>query len=163
MKYRCLSREELEDVREDFVKFLASNSITKDDWSRTKQDQPEAAQKMLELFSDIFWDKVLENLKWAQIREKKSFRIFQIKDKWEMIHLKINEDTPYDLTNPEHIQAVAGGAVGLAGLGLEIYTGTKALVKARKTELFEMLESGALPCSEAMWLSWESMVQQGKQ
>ena len=57
MKYRCLSREELEDVREDFVKFLASNSITKDDWSRTKQDQPEAAQKMLELFSDIFWER----------------------------------------------------------------------------------------------------------
>ncbi len=160
MKYRCLRRDELEEVTEDFVKFLASNSITKEDWSRIKQDQPDAAQKMIELFSDIFWDKVLENLKWCQIRQKKSFRIFQIRDKWEMVHLKIAEDTPYDLTNPEHIQAVAGGAVGLAGLGVEIFTGTKALVKDRKRELFEMLENGALPCSEAMWLSWKSMTQQ---
>ncbi|MEO0404036.1 MAG: DUF6495 family protein, partial [Bacteroidota bacterium] len=138
------------------------NSITKDEWSRTKQDQPDAAEKLIELFSDIFWDKVLDNLAWAQVRAPKDFRVFQVKDKWEMIHLRIKDDCPFDLTKSEHISAIGGGAVDISALGLEIFTGTKPLKKDRKTELFEMLEAGAQPCTEAMWLGWQSMVQNAK-
>lgn len=161
MKYRSLHKEELEGVRDEFVQFLAANSITKDQWSSIKQDQPDAAQKMIDLFSEIFWDKVLDNLAWAQIREPKNFRVFQVKDKWEMIHLKISKDCPFDLTQKDHVQAIGSGAVDFSALGLEVFTGTKPLKKDRKMELFEMLESGAEPCTEATWLSWQGMVKNG--
>jgi len=159
MKYRCLHKEELEEVQDEFIRFLAANSITKNDWDNLKSHEPEKVDKMIEVFSDIFWDKVLENLCWAQIREAKSFKVFQITDKWEMVHLKISNDSPYDLTQSDHISAIGGGAIDISALGLEVFTGEKPLIKDKKTELFEMLEGGGLPCSKAMWLGWKAMVE----
>ena len=159
MKYRCLHKEELKEVEDEFVKFLAANSITKDDWDNLKTHEPQKVEKMIEVFSDIFWDKVLDNLCWAQIREPKSFKVFQITDKWEMVHLKINDDSPYDLTQSDHITAIGGGAIDISALGLEVFTGEKPLKKEKKIELFELLENGALPCSKEMWLSWKAMVE----
>ena len=53
MKYRPLHPEELENLREDFVQFLAANSIAGDDWVKLKKEMPDQANQLIEMFSDL--------------------------------------------------------------------------------------------------------------
>jgi len=62
MKYRALHKEELEGVKEEFVKFLAANSVTADDWEKLKKEENDKAEKLIDIFSDIFWDKALTKI-----------------------------------------------------------------------------------------------------
>ena len=55
-RYRRLTVEELEGVRPEFVKFLASEGIAADDWERKlKSDSPEVLT-CIDEFSEKFWD-----------------------------------------------------------------------------------------------------------
>ncbi len=58
-KYRSLSQEELKPLEEDFIKFLAANTVAAEDWDKIKKDDPKKAEGLVEIFSDIVWDKAL--------------------------------------------------------------------------------------------------------
>ena len=57
MKYRVLSTKELEPLKDDFIKFLSANTITGEDWAKIKSSKPNQALKLIEVFSDIVWEK----------------------------------------------------------------------------------------------------------
>ena len=54
MKYRILSKEELEPLKDDFIKFLSANTITGEDWVKIKAEKPKEANKLLGMFCDLF-------------------------------------------------------------------------------------------------------------
>ena len=60
MKFRVLTTEELEPLKDDFIKFLSANTITGEDWASIKKNKPEEAETLLEMFCDIVWEKSLE-------------------------------------------------------------------------------------------------------
>ena len=60
MKYRVLNTKELEPLKDDFIKFLSANTITGEDWAKIKSTKPSQAHKLIELFSDIVWEKSIE-------------------------------------------------------------------------------------------------------
>ena len=62
MRFRRLTKNELEHLEEDFVRFLASNQITADEWEKFKTEQPQKVHELLDIFSDI----VLENCQLSQ-------------------------------------------------------------------------------------------------
>ena len=55
-RYRRLTIEELEAVRPEFVKFLASEGIAADDWERKLRDGSSDVEACLDEFSEKFWD-----------------------------------------------------------------------------------------------------------
>ena len=63
MKYRSLSTKELEPLKDDFIKFLSANTITGEDWINIKSNKPNEASTLVEVFSDIVWEKSLEKIK----------------------------------------------------------------------------------------------------
>ena len=59
MKYTRLTKEQLEEMHQEFINFLATQSITAIEWDDIKTNKPEVAEEELDLFSDLVWEGVL--------------------------------------------------------------------------------------------------------
>lgn len=159
MKYRPLHKEELEAVKDEFVKFLAANSVTASDWETLKRDQADKAEGLIDIFSDIFWDKALSNIRALEVRTSKILRVMQFqKERVELIELRLPEEADVDLTNKEDLEKIASGQIHLASVNPEMYTGKKDYDKSREEELFVFLEQGAKPCDESLYYGLKSML-----
>ena len=55
MTYRRLSKEQFEELHEEFIRFLANQSITSEEWTKIKDTSPEVAEQELDVFSDLIW------------------------------------------------------------------------------------------------------------
>ena len=62
MKYRRLSKEQFEELHKEFINFLATQSITVSEWKLLNEKKPEVAEAELDVFSDLVWEGVLENV-----------------------------------------------------------------------------------------------------
>ena len=69
MKYRILNSKELEPLKDDFIKFLSANTVTGEDWAKIKSNKPNEALKLIEIFSDIVWERSLEKIKYLEHTE----------------------------------------------------------------------------------------------
>jgi len=153
LKYRRLHAEELEALRDDFIQFLAANSITAEDWTQIKAAQPEKADQLLDIFSDIVWEKVLEKINFLEFRWSNQLRLFKFDDeKAEMVNIKI-EDAEFDFRNPDHLRKIAEEKIQLKSLNPEITKGKKKHNKLREMEVFYYMEQGGKPTSEELWNS----------
>lgn len=160
-KYRLLTQEELKPLEEDFVKFLSANTVAADDWEKIKKEDPKKAEGLIEIFSDIVWDKALEKIKCLEARTEKDMKVFSFQDEesMEMIHLKIGSDKDFSLIDQEDLKKVTNGEASLADFDPELYTGKRDLKKDRKREIFEMMEQGCTPCPEALYYALENMIE----
>lgn len=60
MKYSRLTKEQFEEMHQEFINFLATQSITAKEWDTIKLENPEAAEQELDVFSDLIWQGVLQ-------------------------------------------------------------------------------------------------------
>lgn len=153
MKYRRLHSKELEDFRREFIQFLATNSITAEDWTRIKTAQPEKAGQLLDIFSDIVWEKVLEKVTYLEFRSPNQLTLMKFDDeRAEMINIKI-KDQHFDFSNSDDLKKIGDGRVKLKSLKPKITRGKKKHQKLREMEAFYYMEQGGQPCSEELWES----------
>ena len=66
MKYTRLTKEQFEELQQEFINFLATQSITADEWSNLKVNSPEMAEMELDVFSDLIWEGVLQNVSFLE-------------------------------------------------------------------------------------------------
>ena len=59
MKYRRLTKEQFEELHQEFINFLATQSITGEEWTKIKAEQPKVAEEEMDIFSDLVWEGVL--------------------------------------------------------------------------------------------------------
>jgi hypothetical protein len=69
MKYRRLTLAELEPLKDDFVSFLAINKIDVDAWEKIKSKDIELAEKWIDQFSDIVFEKICVQAEYLQMIE----------------------------------------------------------------------------------------------
>ncbi len=159
MKYRKLLREELDGVRDEFVQFLAANSITADEWDSLKTTDNEKAEKLIEMFSDIFWEKSLSNIRCVEMREPCCLRVVKFEDSQALlIELRIQEDAGIDLTRPEDLSRLASGQADIAQAEPQMYRGMRTYEHERNAELFNFIEQGAAPCKTVVWEGLNRMI-----
>ncbi|MDT0607232.1 DUF6495 family protein [Croceitalea rosinachiae] len=90
MKYSRLSKEQFEELHLEFINFLATQSITADEWEKLKKDKPEVAEEELDVFSDLIWEGVLTNVKYLENISERHMHLFQLKEKeMKLISVKI--------------------------------------------------------------------------
>ena len=53
MKYSRLTKEQFEELHQEFINFLATQSVTADEWANLKVNKPELAETELDVFSDL--------------------------------------------------------------------------------------------------------------
>ena len=135
MKFRRLSIQELEHLKDDFIKFLASNTITALDWEKTKQETPQKAEELIEIFSDVVMEKVYSKIELLELIEPKSIVFFKFDDELMTI-LGINSNAEIDFTQLTEINSE---------MQISAFRQTKVLEKAQKPlEIHRLVESGAL-------------------
>ncbi len=144
MKYRRLNTEELKEMEPEFVRFLVANTVTGEDWEKIKTENPERAEQLIELFSDIVFDKILTKAEFMQFKSKNDIKTFHcLPDKIKMMGVFVEGNTSLDFTQnfaPEQMMSL----LQLSNANLKLYSAEKSYAKERNQELFKMLESGCL-------------------
>jgi hypothetical protein len=137
MKFRRLTIEELEHLKDDFVKFLASNTVTAQDWQKTKEANPQKAEELIELFSDIVLEKVYSKVDLLEVQETHSILFFKFDDELiTTLGISTEDGTKIsELTENQEYDKVK-----ITG-----FRNTRVLEKSQKaTEVHRLIESGAL-------------------
>jgi hypothetical protein len=76
-KYRVLSLEELKELEKEFIEYLVLNGIEANDWDRLKRDLPQDAEKVIELFSDVVFEKIMRDTRFLEWRDVSELRSLQ--------------------------------------------------------------------------------------
>ncbi len=144
MKYRMLRKDELEELEKEFVSFLAANGVTSDEWEKVKAEDSDKAEKLIGIFSDIVFDKVLEGVEYLEYKTPKDIKAFHCQeDKMVMNGLMVEGKTTFDFTQEQSPQQMLQ-QIQLSGAKLKMYTAEKAYSRSREMEIFEMMDHGAL-------------------
>ena len=158
MKFRVLTHEELEPLKEDFIKFLSANTITGDDWQSIKENKPKEAKTLLEMFCDIVWEKSLEKINFLEHRDEKYLKVFSCgKEKIEMVGFSVMAKNAPSLLEEVTFEKLGSGALKFSELKAEFYTSQKE-PQDLLMEKFKMMEEGCIPCTEAYFYGIKSLV-----
>src|SRR5690606_17459614 len=99
MKYRILTKEELEELESEFITFLVANGIPGDDWVRIKGNEPEKSQRIIEIFSDVVFEKILSKVHYLEHRQKDVIRICRFgEEKITMNGIRVEGKSAIDFT-----------------------------------------------------------------
>jgi len=159
MKYRILSNKELEPLKGDFIKFLSANTVTGEDWAKIKSNKPNEALKLVEIFSDIVWDKSLEKIKYLEHRDDKYLKVFCCgENKIEMVGFKVSAKNAPSLLDETTFKLLGSGELKFSELGAEFSSSEKNYTISRNMDLFSMIESGCVPCEKAFFYGIKSLL-----
>ncbi|AUC81063.1 DUF6495 family protein [Lacinutrix sp. Bg11-31] len=100
MKYARLTKEQFEELEQEFINFLATQSITGDEWTNLKANKPELAELELDIFSDLIWEGVLNQAKYLEHISPNDIHLFALnEDHMHLIGVKVKDEA--DLTTAE--------------------------------------------------------------
>lgn len=162
MKYRRLSNEELEQLEENFIRFLAAQSITSTDWTTIKTVDPDRAEDLIGQFSDVVIEKTLHNVEYLEFKEKQDFKTFKFTDgRIIMLGLIAEGQTNLDFRSGNDPQEMMQ-KMKEDGVNLKIYSAEKEYKNDdRKAEAYRMIENGCLISRDgAMYKTLESLISQ---
>ncbi|WP_046757895.1 DUF6495 family protein [Kordia jejudonensis] len=140
MKYTRLTKEQLEELHQEFINFLATQSITADEWASIKAEKPEVAEQEIDVFSDLVWEGVLTRATYLENISPQHMYLFHLReDEMKLIAVKIlNENI--NITTKE----------GFAWLRdnystgeVEILTANKAYSEDRNADKFTLIQQGS--------------------
>lgn len=138
MKYRQLTREQLESLHSEFAKFLASQEIDHKEWSEIKKENPQLVEEELNLFSDMVWEDVLSRTEYIDHFSKQTINLFHCeKDKISRIVIKSNDTV--DFLSKEGYQVLLKNPKSES---IDIFQGSKKYVSDRNKEIFSLIEMG---------------------
>lgn len=140
MKYRRLTKEQFEELHQEFINFLAIQSITAEEWQKIKSEQPKVAEEEMDVFSDLVWEGVLGKVEFLENIAPQHMYLFQVKEKTiALIGLKLNTTT-VDLTNKEGFSWLREH---LMSDEVELFNAEKNIEGDKNLNIFELIEKGA--------------------
>jgi hypothetical protein len=141
MKYTKLTKEQFEELNEEFAVFLAAQSIDVKEWTRIKKEKPELADKEMEVFSDFVWEKVIDKASYLEHFSKDALNLFKcgkddihrivVKVSKEGINLLESNDFEWFLDNSNDPR-------------IEYLKGKKNYNEERNSEIFDLIQKGSV-------------------
>lgn len=151
MKYRRLNEEELQELEQEFIHFLAANGIPANDWEKMKRDKPEETEETIELFSDMVMDRVLKNITYVEHRGERDIIVFKCnQDDIEMIGINVSDSLDVDLNNQASVASMLLNTEQL-DKNVKAFKQSKKYIKQREEEIFEMLQSGCFITNDTIF------------
>lgn len=141
MKYARLTKEQFETLHQEFINFLATQSITGEEWTALKKNKPEVAELELDVFSDLVWEGALNQAKFLENVSPKLLFLFKL-DKTEisLISLKVLDETK-DITTKEGYSWLQQNYTSDE---VEFFTATKTYTEDRNLDAFKLIQQGAV-------------------
>jgi len=144
MKYKRLHQQELEALKDEFIAFLASQGIQGEEWEKMKTNENDKAISIIDIFSDLIWQKVLDKKKYAERLGSDNLELLYFDEQEaKAIILRSSE---FDFKN-EPLEKVIHA---LKENRIEVFKGNKKYKKLREQELFDHIEKGAY-LTEGQW------------
>lgn len=141
MKYKQFTKEQLEELHEEFAIFLASQQIERSEWEDIKNKKPEVAEEELNIFSDLVWEKVLENTNYIEYFSNNTLNLFKCnKNEIQRIVVKVNKEG-IDLLKKQDFDWFLDHSNDDA---IEYLKGHKKYDKKRNFEIFDLIQKGGV-------------------
>ncbi len=152
MQYARLTKEQLEELHQEFINFLATQSITAQEWKEIKTNKPQVAEEELDIFSDIVWERVLTNALYLEHVSPNQIHLFELKKhKMHLIAIKVEKED-VDISTKE------GYAWLQENLGDEqvvFFSATKDYSDKPNLDKFKLIQQGATITKGALY-NWFS-------
>lgn len=156
MKYTRLTKQQLEELHPEFINFLATQSITNQEWIQLKNDKPQVAEEEIDVFSDLIWEGVLTKVIYLENISAQHMHLFHCTEKeMKLISVKVmNPDI--DLTT----------SVGFNWFKknwqsdfVEYLTAAKAYTEDKNVNKFDLIKQGASITKGNLYKWFESMIE----
>jgi len=148
MRYAQLTKEQFEELHEEFALFLATQKIDITEWEKIKKEKPEIADEELNLFSDLVWDKVLGNSKYLEHYSKETINLFKCTDE-EVFRIVVKSSmAEFDFTNKDNFEWFLDNSLDDS---LEYLRGKKKYSKERNDEIFDLIQQGSVVCNGELY------------
>ncbi|MCB0445491.1 MAG: hypothetical protein KDC68_07565 [Gelidibacter sp.] len=155
MKYTRLTKEQFEELHQEFINFLATQSITADEWNDIKTNQPQVAEQELDVFSDLVWEGVLGKVSYLEHISPQQMHLFHTKaDNIQLIAIKLTIDT-VDLTTSEGFNWFRDN---LLSDDVEFLTANKAYSDDKAMDKFKLIQQGAIITKGDLYRYFEKLV-----
>lgn len=141
MKYARLTKEQFEELHQEFINFLATQSITADEWEEIKTNKPETAEEELDIFSDLVWEGVLNQAEFLEHFSANQIFLFKISETTiNLIGIKV-ENEEVDLTTRHGYNWLQQNMMDDR---VSLYTSAKAISDDRNKDIFALIQQGAV-------------------
>ncbi|MDP3312627.1 DUF6495 family protein [Lutibacter sp.] len=139
MKYRQLTKEQLEALTDEFSIFLATQQIDRKEWLEINKSKPEIAQEELAIFSDLVWEDVLSKVGYIEHVSEKDINLFYGDiDEIKRIYVKCSNES-FNLLNENDFKWFLENPLDDSFL---YYSASKKYNGDRNLELFKLIEMG---------------------
>lgn len=145
-KFRRLRRDELEEVKGQFVKFLSLNGIDAKSWQDMKEKDPSGADGFILQFSQIVYSGVIEKVKYLVHRRPNDLRTYKTDaDKIYMRGVLLDGETSIDFTKSDLPPAEMFARLKTEKVTPKIYAAERDYIPiGRDQDIFVIMEGGAL-------------------
>lgn len=141
MKYARLSKEQFEELHQEFINFLATQSISAKEWEEIKQQKPEAAEEELDIFSDLIWEGVLEKVAYLEHFSPNQMYLFHISpQEIDLIAVTV-KNKAIDISTREGYQWLQKNIMEDS---VTMFTSTKAISSDRNKDIFALIQQGSV-------------------
>ena len=141
MKYSRLTKEQFEELHQEFINFLATQSITADEWEDIKRNKPGVAEEELDIFSDLVWEGVLNQAEYLEHFSPNQIYLFKISEvSLHLIAVKV-ENEAVDITTRQGYNWLQQN---LMDERVTLYTSSKAVSDERNKDIFALIQQGAV-------------------
>lgn len=155
MKYARLTKEQFEELHKEFINFLATQSITADEWAEIKVNKPEVAEQELDVFSDLVWEGVLTKVNYLEHISPQQMHLFHLKEnEMELIAIKIKNETT-DLTTSEGFDWFRNN---LLSDDVELLTAKKTYTEDKALDKFKLIQQGGVITKGDLYRYFENLI-----
>tara|TARA_R110002051_G_scaffold268573_1_gene328612 strand:- start:605 stop:1075 length:471 start_codon:yes stop_codon:yes gene_type:complete len=141
MKYTRLTKQQLEELHKEFINFLATQSITAEEWESIKANKPDVAEEEIDVFSDLVWEGVLTKVEFLENISAQNMHLFQLTNKeMKLISVKVMNPN-IDLSTAEGFEWFKKN---WQSDFVEYLTASKAYTDDKNLDKFALIKQGAV-------------------
>jgi hypothetical protein len=155
LKYARLTKEQFEELHQEFIHFLATQSITAKEWADIKTNKPDVAEQELDVFSDLVWEGVLTKVVYLEHISANQMHLFHcMTNEIRLIALKI-KNSSIDLTTSEGFDWFR---TNLLSDDVEFYSANKGYTNDKASDTFKLIQQGAVITKGDLFNYFEKLV-----
>ncbi|MFN7099488.1 MAG: DUF6495 family protein [Flavobacterium sp.] len=140
MKYSRLTKEQFEELTQEFTNFLATQAIDKAEWDKIKLEKPEVAEQELDVFSDLIWEGVLSRATFLEHFSKNHIFLFECFDTHVQSIVLKSLVTEVDFLTRDGLQWLSDNMFTDT---IEMKVGKKDFTEERNSSIFQLIQQGA--------------------
>lgn len=139
-KYRLLSPSELLQFEKEFIDYLIVNGIDAGAWEKLKEEDKDKAERIVELFSDVVFEKVLRKTTYLfNYSDNTVFALKYLEEKAQLFIVELFGESRIEASEEALIMAMKENPA----LAISRFQ-EKSYKTERELEMFRLMEAGAL-------------------